>query len=171
MKRTILLFTIAFCGSIVLFGQNKDEKKDQKKEQKKEEKALIEKQIQINNKKLEIFSEKAKVDSLIDLYSPSCYYIMEYAKRIDGRDELQKKLISDYKSGMKITDMGLVPEDTKIYNDMVFEVGIMNIKYNNPSTSANISEKFNYSILWKKSSDGKYRIRSEIRTPINYPCK
>jgi ketosteroid isomerase-like protein len=67
--------------------------------------------------------------------------------------------------------MGLTSEDIKIYNDMVLEVGVMTIKYNNPSTSANTTEKLNYSILWKKSSDGKYRIRSEIRSPMNYPCK
>jgi ketosteroid isomerase-like protein len=171
MKRMIFLFTVAFCFSIVILGQNKEENKDQKKEQKKEEKATIEKQILINDKKLEMFSEKAKVDSLIDLYSPSCYYIREYAKRIDGRDELQKKLNSDYKSGLKITDMSLTSDDLKIYDDMAFQVGTMIIKYYKSSTSSSITETYNYSILWKKSSDGKFRIRSEIRSPLNYPCK
>jgi ketosteroid isomerase-like protein len=171
MKRIIFLLTAVFFGFSIVIAQNADEKKDQKKADKKEEKSLIEKHVQSNDQKLIKFSIKAKIDSLIDLYSPGCYYIKEYGKRIDGREEVQKKISADYKSGLKITEMSLSADDIKVYGDMVLEIGVMTVKYTNSSNSVSTTEKSNYQILWKKSSDGKYRIRSQISSPIANPCK
>jgi ketosteroid isomerase-like protein len=171
MKKTIVFTAFTFCIIMGSFGQTKDVNKDKKKEDKKEEKSLIEKQIQVNDKKLINFSIKARVDSLIDLYSPSCYYTKEYDKRIDGRDDLQKKFIDDFKTGLKISEMSLSSDDIKINGDMAIEIGVLTIKYTTSAKPAIISEKNNYMIIWKKSSDGKYRIRYQIASPINYPCK
>jgi ketosteroid isomerase-like protein len=171
MKRVFIVIIAVVCGYIGVFAQAKDAKKDQKKEDKKEVKTLIEKQIQVNIQKLVKFSIKANVDSLADLYSPSCYFIKEYGKRIEGRDELQKKFNGDFKSGLKITEMNFSSDDLKIYDDMVLEIGILTVKFASSAGSANTIEKSNYLIIWKKSSDGKFRIRSEITSPLNNPCK
>jgi regulator of RNase E activity RraB len=167
----MFLFFVVFYVFFAVNAQDKDNKKDQKKEDKKVEKNLIEKQILENDNKLVAFYKQAKVDSLINMYSTNCYYIMEYKVRIDGRDELEKKLTSDFKAGFKILEMALLPDDHKVYGDMVLEVGVLTIKYISPSTKEIFNEKNNYLILWKKSTDNKFRIRSEMRNLIENPHK
>jgi ketosteroid isomerase-like protein len=159
MKKLILIFIVLLSGIVNLHAQ------------KKEEKVKIEQQIQANDKKLALFYKKAMVDSIAEMYSPNCYFIRDFSGRIDTREEVKKKLNLDFKEGFKVIDFSLVPDDYKIFGDVVLEVGILTMKFIDPKTKATLTENYNITILWKESSDKKFRIRSEMWGRIANPCK
>jgi ketosteroid isomerase-like protein len=159
MIRKILFFSILLFGGINLQAQKKDNK------------LKIEQQIQDNDKKLALFYKKAMADSIAEMYSPNCYYIRDFSERLDNKDDVKKKLSTEFKAGLKVLDFSLAPDDHKIYGDVVLEVGILTMKYVDPKTKSTLTEKYNYSILWKESSDKKFRIRSEMWGLISNPCK
>lgn len=159
MNKKIIAYSIIFCCCIGLFAQKGD---GISKEEKK---------VKANSKKLEVFYEKAMIDSILSLYSNNCYYAHEYMTRLENKDALKKKLKSDFKAGYKIIDLSFSPDDLKTYDDVVLEIGSLTIKYVDKISKATLTKKYNYNILWKESSDKKFRIRSEIWSPIENPCK
>jgi ketosteroid isomerase-like protein len=159
MNRIFLIFFAFLFGSMGLFAQKKDNK------------LKLEQLIQDNDKKLALFYKNAKVDSIAEMYTPNCYYIRDFAERINTKEDVKKKLNSDFKAGFKVLDFSAVPDDYKIYGDVVLEVGILTMKFIDPKSKATLTEKYNYTILWKESSDKKYRIRSETWGYIANPCK
>jgi hypothetical protein len=150
-----------------LFAQ-KDGKKEGNKEGNKEK---HEKLVQVNEKKLTSFYEKAMVDSIAEMYSTNCFYAHEFMTRLESRDEVKKKLASDFKAGFKVIDLSYTPDDIKTYNDIILETGILTIKFIQPVTKNSLTKKYNYNMVWKESSDKRYRIRSEIWSPVESPCK
>ena len=109
-----------------------------------------------------MFWEKSMVDSITDLYTSNCYYIPEFGEMLDSREAVNKKLKIDFKSGLKVLQFTQVPSDHKVYDDLVIEVGVRTIKYSAKTGQAPVTEKYNYQIIWKKTSKGEYKIRSEI---------
>jgi hypothetical protein len=167
MNKMIVVAGLIFCGSISLVAQN-EEKKDDNKDGKKEK---HEKLVQASEKKLIMFYKKALTDSIADMYSSNCYYAHEFMTRLESRDEVKKKIRDDFKAGFKVIDLTYTTEDLKTYSDIVLETGMLSIKYIAPVTKVTLSKKYNYNMVWKESSDKKYRIRSEIWTPVENPCK
>jgi hypothetical protein len=159
MVRKILFFAVFFLGAFNIHAQKKDNK------------LKIEQQVQANDKKLALFYKKAMVDSIAEMYTTNCFYIRDFTERLSTNDDVKKKLSSDFKAGLKVIDFLLAADEHKIYGDVVLEVGILTIKFIDPITKATLTDKYNYTILWKESSDKKFRIRSETWSYIENPCK
>ena len=150
MKKNILILPLLLVGVISVHAQKKEEKK------------LIVETIEQNDQKLKIFWERSMVDSLVDLYTSNSYYIPEYGEMLDSKENIEKKLKAEFKGGLKVLQYNMVPTDHKVYDDLVIEVGVRTIKYTTGENKVPVTEKYNYQIIWKKTSGGKYKIRSEM---------
>ena len=159
MNKTGLFLCLILCSSLNLMAQ-----KGAKKQK-------YEELIKASSKKLETFYKKAMVDSIADMYSTNCFYVREFSPRLDSREDVKNKIASDYKAGYKVLDLIFTADDYKTYNDIVWEIGTLSVKFISPTTKTTLIKKYNYNIVWKESSDKKYRIRSEIWSPIENPCK
>jgi ketosteroid isomerase-like protein len=159
MYKVILLLTaLLFCSTSI-------------HAQKKDNKLKLEQEIQSNHKRLETFYKKAMVDSLVNMYTPKCYYIRDFKDRLDSQDDVKRKISADYKAGLKVLDFSMTPDDYKVYGDIVLEVGVLAMKFIDPKSKATLNENYNYTIIWKANSDGGYRIRSEMWGYTSNPCK
>lgn len=171
MSRLIYAFCIVFLSSSFLFAQKDTKNDDSKNDNKDGKKEKHEKQVLDNEKKLVDFFKKSMIDSIANLYSTNCYYAHEFMTRLESRDEVKKKLKDDFGKGFKVLDLTFSSDDMKSYSDVIMETGILTIKYIVPVTKVTVTKKYNYNLVWKESADKKYRIRSEIWTPVENPCK
>jgi hypothetical protein len=167
MNKLTLVLCALIISSISIMAQ-KDEKNEDNKDKKKEK---HEKDVQLNEIKLIGFYKKALVDSIAEMYSNNCYFAHDFMTRLESKEEVKNKLKGDFKKGFKVLEMKYTVDDLKTYGDIILETGILSIKYIAPLTATTVIKKYNYNLVWKESSDKKYRIRSEIWSPVENPCK
>lgn len=159
MKSKILILLLCLIGSLSAYSQKKDNK------------LKIEQALQTNHKKMEDFYKNAMTDSLVEMYTPKCYFIRDFSERLDNQSDIKKKLNSDFKNGFKVLSLIFTPDDYKIYGDIVVDVGVITIKFVEPKIKDTITEDYNYTIVWKSSRGYQYRIRSEMWGYVKNPCK
>jgi len=159
MRNKILILLLFLIGNFSVFAQKKDNK------------IKIEQALQANHKKMEDFYKNELTDSLIEMYTPKCYFIREFSERLDNQSDIKKKLNSDFKNGFKVLSLKFNPDDYKIYGDIVVDVGVITLKYVKPDIKDTITEDYNYTTIWKSSRGYQYRIRSEMWGYVTNPCK
>jgi hypothetical protein len=139
--------------------------------QKKEEKEQIKETIEANNKKLESFFENSIVDSIADYFSPNCKMAMEFDEMVESREDVAKYLKNDFLKTRQIKSFKLEPEETKIYDDIVMEIGSNHFEYTRPPETKVYTTTFNYIFIWKKAKDDRYRLRAALWNSSKFPCK
>jgi hypothetical protein len=159
MKSKILILLLFLIGNLSVFAQKRDNK------------LKIEQALQTNHKKIEAFYKNELTDSLIEMYTPKCYFIRDFSERIDNQSDIKKKLNSDFKNGFRVISLIFTPDDYRIYGDIVVDVGVITMKFVEPNIKDTITEDYNYTTIWKSSRGYQYRIRSEMWGYVTNPCK
>ena len=159
MYKRVVLAVFVLLVAVTATAQNKEEKK------------IIRDQIQENHKLLEEYFKNSNADSIAGLFSPNCHFAMEFQEMIESREDVLSHFKNDFKSGTKVSGSNLEPEEIKIYDDIVLEMGIHTLEYTKlPDKKLHIS-KYNYMFVWKKSKSGRYHIRAAIWNSKKNPCK
>jgi ketosteroid isomerase-like protein len=138
--------------------------------QTKEEKALIVESIKGLDQKLAMFYKTSQPDSIVNLFSPNCHYAREFNQIVEGRENVLAIYNKDFKSGMKVVSCKFNVIEHKVYDDLVMEIGTQTLEYSIGPDKRLHKDEFNYMLIWKKSKDGKYQIRSAFWNSIKNPC-
>ena len=158
MKQIIFLQLVFIFLSVSVYSQNKEEKK------------LIIETIKVQDEKLTGFIKNLQVDSIVEMFSPNCHLAREFNEIIEGRDNVRALYNKDLKSGMKIVSCKFEVIEHKVYDDLVLEIGTNIIEYSKGPNKILYRDNYNYMFIWKKSKEGKYRIRSAFWNSIKNPC-
>lgn len=148
MKKTILIAVAFLFSHVILLAQDKPDKE------------LIIKEIQAKDKKLAKFIQQSLGDSIAKLFSPNCHFIPEYGKIFEGREQVLDFFTSQFKSGVKVSDIKMNPLEHRVYDEIILELGTVDIKFTSSSDQKVVKKQYNYLINWKVSKKGKYRIRA-----------
>lgn len=130
--------------------------------QKKSEKKAILKQLETSHKLMEIYCQEGLADSLVMLFSPNCHLSMENQPLVESREGVGEYFKNDFLEGKKITTFSFTPEETKIYDEVILELGSCQLEYTRPIAKKLYCTSLNYMFVWKKGKDDKYRIRAAM---------
>jgi hypothetical protein len=135
-----------------------------------EEKALITKQVQLNDRKLETFIEKGMTDSIANQFSPNCHLVTEFGSIMESRDKVKDFYLSEKKAGKKFVEYSLTATEHKVYSEVVLEVGTNTVKYSIGTDKKLYTTQYNYMLVWKQSKSGNFQIRAAMWNLPKNPC-
>ena len=159
MYKRILYAVFVLLISLTATAQNKEERK------------IIRDQIDANHKLLEEYFKKSNADSLAGMFSPNCHFAMEFQAMAESREEVLNYFKKDFGSGKKVSGFKIEPDEIKIYDDIVLEMGVQTFEYTQlPDKKLNVS-KYNYMFVWKKSKSDRYHLRAAMWNSGKNPCK
>lgn len=158
MKKFLLVLTLVFFA-VSVFSQNKEERK------------MITDTILENDSRLEEFFRQSRADSIAGMFSPNSHLLAEYHEIVEKREMIEKYYKDFFKSGVTYKEFKLEAEEHKVYDDLVLEIGENSVKYTKDDDGKVYSEKYNYMLVWKKSKEGNYHIRTAMWNSTGNPCK
>ena len=159
MKKNIFVLALGILCTISVYSQSKEEKK------------IIIETIVENDTKLAEFFKSGRFDSIAGMFSPNSQLIVEHRSILEKRENIEEYYQTLFKSGVTFTKFSLQAIEHKVYNDLVLELGVNQIKYSEGNTGEFQSEKLNYMLVWKRSKTGKYQIRAAMWNSIENPCE
>lgn len=139
--------------------------------QKKEEKKIIYRQLEIKRDRLDTYFQKSMADSIAEMFSPNCRMAMEYDTLVEDREGVSAYLKNDFLKGKEILQFRCIPEEKKIYDEIIIEMGVCLVEYTRPIEKKLYKKKMNYLFVWKKADDNVYRIRAAMWNSSSFPCK
>lgn len=138
--------------------------------QTKEEKTLIIDTIKQQDQKLATFYKNSQADSIAGLFSPNCHIAREYSEIVEGRENVLALYNKDFKGGKKIVSCKFNVIEHKVYDQLVMEIGTQTLEYTIGPDKRLYRDQYNYMLIWKKSKEGKYQIRSAFWNSMKNPC-
>ena len=111
-----------------------------------------------------------------DILSPQrfrchCSGAWEFEEMVESRENVLDYFKDDFGSGKKVSGFSLDPDEIKIYDDIVLEMGVHTLEYTQLPDKKLHVRKYNYMFVWKKSKSGRYRLRAAIWNSEKNPCK
>ena len=158
MKKRIFLVFSLLTVAVALFSQNS------------EEKAVIIQTIKEQDQKLAAFYKKSQSDSIAEMFSPNCHIAREFSEIVEGRENVLALYKKDFKDGMKVVSCKFNVLEHKVYDEIVMEIGTHTLEYTQGPDKKLYRKEYNYLLIWKKSKEGKYQIRSAFWNSMKNPC-
>jgi len=102
------------------------------------------------------------VETVFSFYTDDVISMPNYDAMIKGKEALRKHDEGMRKAGFKIHSLNATILDLWVCGDLAYEVGKFGISLTVPGIPHPVADSGKYMTIWRKQSDGSYKVKAEI---------
>jgi uncharacterized protein (TIGR02246 family) len=101
-----------------------------------------------------------RVDDVLPLYAPDAIVLAPNAPPMAGHGAIRQ--FWGAVSGMKMSGVSLTTDQVEVHGDVAIETGSYTMTLTPPGASSPVNDRGKYLVVWKRQSDGSWKIYRDM---------